>query len=84
MAEQYEFDIDLFAAGNTGGYHMHNLPGQKQREQLVQYGYASNRTVKGRLADVILGRLSPDGGPASLIVSTFKFKAKQALLKNFV
>ena len=73
MANQYEFDIDLFAGGNEGGYHMENLPGQKQREYLVQHGYGSDRIVKGRLVDVIHGRLVPDGAPASLIVSTFKF-----------
>ena len=73
MAEQNEFDIDLFAAGNAGGYHMQNLPGQTQREHLVQYGYGSDRIVKGRLVDVVHGRLSPDGDPASLIVSSFKF-----------
>ena len=73
MAKQYEFDIDLFAGGDAGGYHMQNLPDQKQREYLVQRGYGSDRIVKGRLVDVIHGHLAPDGAPASLIVSTFKF-----------
>lgn len=35
MAKQYEFDIDVFAGGDAGGYHMQNLPDQKQREYLV-------------------------------------------------
>ena len=73
MAEQYKFDIDLFAAGSPSGYHMQNLPDQKQREYLVQYGYGSDRMVKGRLVDVIRGRLAPDGAQASLVFSTFKF-----------
>ena len=73
MAKEYDFDIDLFAAGDAGGYHMQNLPGQKQREHLVQYGYGSDRIVKGRLVDVIHGHLVPNGDPASLIVSTFNF-----------
>ncbi len=73
MAEQYAFDIDLFAAGDAGGYHMQNLPGQKQREYLVQRRYGSDRIVKGQLVDVVHGRLASDGAPASLIVSTFKF-----------
>lgn len=73
MAQQLEFEIDLFAGGNEGGYHIQDLPGQKQREYLVQYGYGSDRIVKGRLVDVIHGRLTPDGAPASLIVSTIKF-----------
>lgn len=73
MAKQYEFDIDLFAGGDASGYHIQNLPDQQQREYLVQYGYGSDRIVKGRLVDVIHGRLAPDGAPASLIVSTFKF-----------
>ena len=73
MAQQDEFDIDLFAAGSASGYHMQNLPDQKQREYLVQYGYGSDRMVKGRLVDVIHGRLAPDGAQASLIISTFKF-----------
>ena len=73
MAKQYEFDIDLFAGGDAGGYHMQNLPDQKQREYLVQRGYGSDRIVKGRLVDVVHGRLAPAGDPATLIVSTFKF-----------
>ena len=73
MAQQYDFEIDLFASGNESGYHIQDLPGQKQREYLVQYGYGSSRIVKGRLVDVIHGRLNPSGAPASLIVSTIKF-----------
>lgn len=73
MTEQYEFDIHLFASGSASGYHIENLPDQKQRERLVQYGYGSDRMVKGRLVDVIHGRLSPDGDQASLIISTFQF-----------
>ena len=73
MAQQYDFEIGLFAGGNESGYHIQDLPGQKQREYLVQYGYGSDRIVKGRLVDVIHGRLAPDGAPASLIVSTIKF-----------
>lgn len=42
MAKQYDFDIDLFSAGNAGGYHIQNLPDQKQREHLVQYGTTRN------------------------------------------
>ena len=75
MAEQNEFEIDLFAAGNAGGYHTQNLPDQMQRDHLVQYGDGPDRIVEGRLVDVIHGRLSPDGAPASLVVSTFKFLA---------
>ena len=52
---------------------MQNLPDQKQREYLVQYRYSSDRIVKGRLVDVIHGRLTPDGDQASLVISTLKF-----------
>ena len=73
MAQQHDFEIDLFAGGNDSGYHIQDLPGQKQRDHLVQYGYGSSRIVKGRLVDVIHGRLSPTGPPASLVVCTIKF-----------
>jgi hypothetical protein len=72
MAEQYEFDIDLFPGGDEdSGYHMQNLPGEVQREYLIQRG--SGRMVKGRLVDVIHGHLATGGEPATLIVATFKF-----------
>ncbi|ERF71930.1 hypothetical protein EPUS_06489 [Endocarpon pusillum Z07020] len=72
MAEQYEFDIDLFDGGTPGSaYHMSNLPGEDQRHYLAQYG--STRTVKGILTDVVHGHLTSGGDAATLIVSTFKF-----------
>lgn len=41
---------------------MQNLPDEKQRGCLVQYGHGSERMVKGRPVDVLYGRLAPDGG----------------------
>lgn len=43
---------------------MQNLPDEKQREYLVQYGHGSERMVKGRLVDVLYGCLAPDGAPS--------------------
>ncbi|EPE29827.1 hypothetical protein GLAREA_00987 [Glarea lozoyensis ATCC 20868] len=72
MADNPEFEIDLFSGGAAqSGYHIRNAPNEEQRRVLTQYG--STRVVKGKLLDVVHGFLKPNREPATLIVSEFKF-----------
>lgn len=73
MADQYTFEVSLFSGGEEeSGFHTQNTTNEEvQRRYLVQRG--SNLVLKGELVDVIHGTLRPDGPPASLIISSFKF-----------
>ena len=76
----YDFEIDLFAAGNESGYHIQDVPGQKQPEsprpiRLLTAPPAS--IVKSRLVDVIHERPDP---ATTLIVSTNKSLSFHPLL----
>lgn len=68
------FAISLERTGDAGSsFRTQNMPGQLQRQSLVDRGSNSDFTVQGDLINVIHGRFSPDGKPATLIVAEFRF-----------
>ncbi|QKX54631.1 uncharacterized protein TRUGW13939_01719 [Talaromyces rugulosus] len=74
MADQDEFEIGLDEAGEDSAYRMSNWPpNEEQRPHLIYHSYPSDRIVKGKLDQVIHGKLSPGGEDATLIVATFNF-----------
>lgn len=68
------FAISLERTGDAGSsFRTQNMPGQLQRQSLVDRGSNSDFTVQGDLINVIHGQFSPDGKPATLIVAEFRF-----------
>lgn len=74
MSEPSDFSISLERTGDAGSsFRTKNMPGQLQRQVMVDRGSKSDFTVQGELVNVIHGLASPDGRPATLIVAEFRF-----------
>lgn len=74
MSESPGFAINLERTGDAGSsFRTQNMPGQLQRQNMVDRGSNSDFTVQGDLIKVIHGQFSPDGKPATLIVAEFRF-----------
>ncbi|MCJ1392422.1 hypothetical protein MMC18_005289 [Xylographa bjoerkii] len=67
-----DFTVDFFPQGDEGSsFRMQNAPGEQNPANLIDRGSTLN--VKGTLVEVLHGKLTPDGVPATLLVLEFHF-----------
>ncbi|KAJ9655613.1 hypothetical protein H2201_008763 [Coniosporium apollinis] len=83
MSDSFEFPIYLLPTGDDGSaYRLQDKPGgEMQRTHIVQDG--SELTAQADLFSVIHGKVSPQGGTATLIVIDFRFTGSESHRKRF-
>lgn len=74
ISAEMTFTISLEPVGDaSSSFRYRNAPGELQRPLIVDRHTTSDLTVQGDLANVIHGRCTPGGDPATLIVVVFRF-----------
>ena len=71
MEQIRAYQIYLDPQGHGGEYRYKNAPGEVQRPHLIDRG--GSLQVLADLSEVVHGRLTPDGEPATIIVTDFEF-----------
>ena len=81
----HDFTIPLYEAGNDGAsFRLRNQPGEIQREYILQEDSAgSELTIHGKLVNVVHGKYTPNGPPATLAIMQFEFVGSEAHGKRF-
>jgi len=78
MSESTSLEFNLQPIDDDSFYQTSTKPDLIQRESIINSGERDSLVVQAHLVKVIHGTLSPDGDPASLIVTDFKFVSLKA------
>lgn len=70
--DRKSFNIQLYSADDGSAFHVKDEPGELQRPHIID-DLCSGLTLQADMADVIHGKLSPDGNPSTLIIVIFRF-----------
>jgi hypothetical protein len=73
MSESLSRNFDLQPMDDGSFYRTTNTPDLMQRESLISRGDRDSLLFQAELVSVVHGTLDPDGAPATLIVTDFKF-----------
>lgn len=65
--------LNLIRTPHYSRFKMRNIPGEIQRQYIVDRGSSATATVQAELIDVIHRKLSPNGDLATLITIEFRF-----------
>jgi len=78
MSESTSLEFNLQPIDDDSFYQTSTNPDLIQRESIINSGERDSLVVQAHLVEVIHGTLSPNGNPASLIVTDFKFVSLKA------